>query len=134
MSKFTSNYHFFFAHLRNSLIRKKLSCNFALNNKNLILSQFLMKENLILSYFINEEKKIITLYLKYYNEFSVLKSIKVFSHRKCHHYSKFSLFKLQSKSNFFGKNFCVSTEKGLLTLTECNLFNIGGKVIFSYNV
>ena len=125
------SYKFFFTELKNNYLRNSLKFPIKLTKKYLNLCIFLKKNNLISNYFIEEEKNNLIIFLNYFNNFAVMDNFIVYSQNtkyKLNHYCILNL-----KKQFLAGQFaCVSTSKGLLTVRECLLYNISGKVIFSF--
>jgi ribosomal protein S8 len=96
-----------------------------INNKNLI--SILYKEGLIQSFDFKNFNKNISISLRYYYNRILLDSIAIISKPSNNRYLKLKdLYKLNSKK----KIFILSTTKGLKSLLDCKISNLGGKLLF----
>lgn len=122
------SYNSFFSSIKTSIIRRNLNAKVKYTRKFYNLVLFLYKEGLISGYFIDQSKKEIIIYLKYYANSNLLSRIKVYKNDK--YKSSFKTIKELNKFAKYGNFLCVSTNRGLLTLGECIIFNVGGRIIF----
>ena len=113
--------------LKTCSLSRKESIVINYNKSNYDLIYLLYKEGLIQSFdFKNFDKKIF-IHLRYYYNNALLDSIKIVSKPSLNKYLKLKdLYKL----NFKKKIFVLSTSKGLKTLLDCKISNLGGKLLF----
>ena len=109
-----------------SLAKKEsILISYHLNNKNLI--SILYKEGLIQSFNFQNLNNKVFIYLRYYYNRVLLDSIKIISKPSNNKYLKLKdLYKL----NFKKRLFIISTTKGLKSLLDCKINNLGGKLLF----
>lgn len=95
------------------------------NNRNLI--SILYKEGLIQSFNFKDFNKKLFIHLRYYYNRVLLDSIRIISKPSNNRYLKLKdLYKLNCKKRVF----ILSTCKGLKSLLDCKISNLGGKLLF----
>jgi ribosomal protein S8 len=109
-----------------SLARKEsILMPYHINNKNLI--SILYKEGLLQSFHLKIFKTKISVYLRYYYNRILLDSMIIISKPSNNRYLKLKdLYKL----NFKKRLFILSTSKGIKSLLDCKINNLGGKLLF----
>jgi ribosomal protein S8 len=109
-----------------SLARKEsILMPYHINNKNLI--SILYKEGLLQSFHLKFFKTKISVYLRYYYNRILLDSMIIISKPSNNRYLKLKdLYKL----NFKKRLFILSTSKGIKSLLDCKINNLGGKLLF----
>lgn len=109
-----------------SLARKEsILMPYHINNKNLI--SILYKEGLLQSFNLKFFNKKISVYLRYYYNRILLDSMIIISKPSNNRYLKLKdLYKL----NFKKRLFILSTSKGIKSLLDCKINNLGGKLLF----
>jgi ribosomal protein S8 len=109
-----------------SLAKKEsILISYHIQNKSLI--SILYKEGSIQSFKLQNFNNKIFIYLRYYYNRVLLDSLTIISKPSNTKYVKLKdLYKLNSKK----KLFILSTAKGLKSLLECKINNIGGKLLF----
>jgi ribosomal protein S8 len=113
--------------LKTCSLAKKESILIQYHKKNFDLLYILYKEGLIQSFNLTDFNKKIFIYLRYYYNRTLLNSIKIISKPSNNKYLKLKdLYKL----NYKKKLFILSTSKGLKTLFDCKVNNLGGKLLF----
>ena len=96
-----------------------------INNKNLI--SILYKEGLLQSFNLKLFNTKISVYLRYYYNRILLDSMIILSKPSNNRYLKLKdLYKL----NFKKRLFILSTSKGIKSLLDCKINNLGGKLLF----
>lgn len=96
-----------------------------ISNRNLI--SILYKEGLIQSFNFKDFNKKLFIHLRYYYNRVLLDSIRIISKPSNNRYLKLKdLYKL----NYKKKVFILSTCKGLKSLLDCKINNLGGKLLF----
>jgi small subunit ribosomal protein S8 len=113
--------------LKTCSLSKKESILTNYHTKNYDLIYILYKEGLIQSFNLKNFNSKILIYLRYYYNKILLDSIKIVSKPSLNRYLKLkNLYKL----NFKKKLFVLSTSKGLKTLSDCKINNLGGKLLY----
>ena len=109
-----------------SLAKKEsILTSYHIQNKSLI--SILYKEGSIQSFKVQNFNNKIFIHLRYYYNRVLLDSLTIISKPSNTKYVKLKdLYKLNSKK----KLFILSTAKGLKSLLECKINNIGGKLLF----
>jgi len=109
-----------------SLARKEsILMPYHINNKNLI--SILYKEGLLQSFNLKNFNTKISVYLRYYYNRILLDSMIIISKPSNSRYLKLKdLYKL----NFKKRLFVLSTSKGIKSLLDCKISNLGGKLLF----
>ena len=96
-----------------------------INNKSLI--SILYKEGLLQSFNLKNFNTKISVYLRYYYNRILLDSMIIISKPSNNRYLKLKdLYKL----NFKKRLFILSTSKGIKSLLDCKINNLGGKLLF----
>lgn len=113
--------------LKTCSLSKKESILTSYHKKNYDLIHILYKEGLIQSFNLKDFDKKILIYLRYYYDKILLDSLKIVSKPSLNKYLKLkNLYKI----NYKKKTFILSTSKGLKTLLDCKINNLGGKLLF----
>lgn len=109
-----------------SLARKEsILMPYHINNKNLI--SILYKEGLLQSFNLKLFNTKISVYLRYYYNRILLDSMIIISKPSNNRYLKLKdLYKLKFKKRLF----ILSTSKGIKSLLDCKINNLGGKLLF----
>lgn len=92
------------------------------------LIEFLFRKGFVLSYFV-ENNYTLKVYLKYWEGQPLFRSFKILSKPTRPQYKRVDQIKLISSR----KLVCVSTIKGLLSLSECLCGSYGGELLFELN-
>ena len=120
--------------LKNASFSKKEQISVVYNSLCLDVVRLLYKEGFIQSFFVKQtqfssgKKLKIFITLRYFNNKSVFKNLKIFSKP-----SKINFLNTKDLAKVTNKKFILflSTSQGLLTNTECKKKNIGGKLLFT---
>jgi len=116
--------------LKNASILKKKYINIRYSKLYANLLKILYKEGFIQSISYDKTKLNLKIYLKYYHGKPIFKELTFFSIPSKKYYLPF--FNLE-KLNDLKKLTLLSTNKGILTLSECKKQKVGGTLLFVCN-
>lgn len=114
--------------IKNGCRLRKTFVNLKFSTSYIKILKILYREGFIQSFHVDFLNFQIVVYLRFFHNKNALTDIKFFSvpsHQKF--ISFFDLSRISSKKTFI----LLSTHKGLLNLSECKKYKIGGKLLFS---
>lgn len=117
----------FLVQLKNNAAVGTNTVSLSYNSRMLPLIKFLYNEGILESFFI--KANVVCINLRLFNGRNPFKELRIISTIS---YKKFLTYTQMTKINESKFLFVLSTDKGLLSLSQCKELGIGGKVLFIF--